>query len=543
MKHDSKSWQQIQAVFERALELTIDARSAFVAEELRDRPDLSLEVDTLLASFDSSESFELGAIAQWHLDDAIEAPYAAMEGYELGDELHRGGQGVVFRARQLSTDRDVAIKFLLHGTLGGETRTKRFVREIQVASGLSHPGIVPVFDSGSVKGHHYFVMPLVEGLPLSDHIATHAGNQEALLDVFAKLCDAVGHGHDKAVVHRDLKPANILVDAAGQPRVLDFGLAKLGGVDPEEHPQLSMTGQVMGTLAYMSPEQAIGRSDAIGAPSDVYALGVMLYEAFTGQPPYRLSSGLVENLQAIHSVAPALEPLKTKRIANDLRTIILKALAKEPDRRYPNASALGRDLRLYCDGKPIEAKRDRSLYRLRKKLPAYGRHATVAIIAMLGAILLIDWSTSPSSPPPLSLPLATLPSGQLHSAADLERQVFAIRDMIRFQHGGERILSATVERFEGLDASQFEPEMDPMSRDDLKLLQSLAKFLASNPDRSTLTAYVSSLSRHNEARNLKPSGLASEIAVSVLRLAVESIEGTPGVAGSTQLRDNQRSAP
>ena len=526
MNHTPQSWARIQGVFQQALEMDSNARNDFIAIQLQDRPDLCFEVETLLDSYDSSESLEIAAVPGSPGLDGGELDFGPIEGYELGEEIHRGAQGIVYRAVQLSTQRDVAIKFLIDGSQSDEMRRKRFVREVRVISGLSHPGIVTVFDSGVTRGQHYYVMPLVQGVRFDVYSRQHADDTEHLLGVFCKLCDAVGYGHQHSIVHRDLKPANILVDATGQPRVLDFGLAKLGELEAPEQTKLSLTGQIMGTLGYMSPEQTLGDSSVIETPSDVYSLGVLLYEILAGTAPYRLNESLLGNLQKIQAATPETRPLKVRRVDSGLQAIIFKALSKEPGRRYPTAAEFASELRRYQAGEVITAKRGSTFYVIRKRLTQHSVWFGMVVVLLAGIVIGSYWIPSEQTVSPIASPLSPLAPGELYSEVDLENQMDAIRDMIRFRHDCDRIVASTIKRFQNLAPSQFDPDMESMRFADLELMQSLASFLASKPDWAQTVDYREAFESYQQKQDVPISGLASEIAQAVLECAIQHQSGT-----------------
>jgi len=303
-----------------------------------------------------------------------------LAGYEITGELFRGGQGVVYRALQKATKRTVAIKVVLQGAFATRRQRNRFEREIEIAARLRHPNIVTVHESGVTSdGSHYFVMEYVEGVALDAYWrnAEAASGRDAdiaaKLRLFAKICDAVNAAHQRGVIHRDLKPANVLVDAAGEPRVLDFGLAKAVGASFEggEDCTATRTGEFMGTFRYAAPEQVRGDPDLIDTRTDVYALGVMLYQTLTGKFPYAVDGSLSAVLRNITEAEPESPSAHATGIGDELSTIVLKALAKERERRYQSAAALRRDIESLLAGEPIDAKRDSRWYVLRKTARQY----------------------------------------------------------------------------------------------------------------------------------------------------------------------------
>lgn len=353
--------------------------------------------------YPSSELGEIDAGRQFGRD--------ALPGYEILREIQRGGQGVIYEAVQKNTGRSVAIKVLSGGRLAGSQRWARFEREVEVLARLQHPNIVAIHDRGVIGQLAYFAMDYIDGRSLDNWIADRtesgAGSNNArddrrvaresgvsmreALHLFARICEAVDAAHLRGVIHRDLKPSNIRIDASGAPHVLDFGLAKLVTDDSggdRDTPALTITGQFVGSLPWASPEQAEGRTDAIDIRTDVYSLGVMLYQMLTGRFPYPVAGAMREVVQNIANVAAAPPRAICREIDDEVETIVLRSLQKDPARRYQSAGDLGRDVGRYLAGEPIEAKRDSGWYLLRKIVR---RHRTpVVLAACSGAIITIS---------------------------------------------------------------------------------------------------------------------------------------------------------
>jgi serine/threonine protein kinase len=239
--------------------------------------------------------------------------------YELLEEIARGGMGVVYKARQSSLKRTVAVKMIRSGQLAGEAEVKRFHTEAEAAAQLQHPGIVAIHEIGEHEGRHYFSMDFVEGKNLAQIANGKPVSPRSAAEWLKAIAEAVQYAHQRGVLHRDLKPQNIMVDAAGRPRVTDFGLAKNLTGDST----LTNTGAVMGSPSYMSPEQARGRNDVVGPASDVYSLGAILYELLTGRPPFRGKTPL-ETLSEVVNDEPRPPRSWNPSAPLDLATICLK---------------------------------------------------------------------------------------------------------------------------------------------------------------------------------------------------------------------------
>jgi tetratricopeptide (TPR) repeat protein/predicted Ser/Thr protein kinase len=273
-------------------------------------------------------------------------------GYEVLSELGHGGMGVVYKARQVSLNRSVALKVLLAGPRAGARGLSRFQSEAEVLARLQHPNIVQVYEVGEHEGRAFFAMEYVAGASLSAHIAGTPRPAREAARLVADLARAMHFAHERGVVHRDLKPQNVLLTPDGTPKIGDFGLAKQLDSDGGQ----TRTGDVMGTPSYMAPEQAAGKGKLVGPATDVYALGAILYEMLTGRPPFRAGTDWETVLQVLHD-DPAAPRVLNRTVPRDLETVCLKCLRKAPAERYASALALADDLRRFLDGKPVIARR------------------------------------------------------------------------------------------------------------------------------------------------------------------------------------------
>lgn len=271
--------------------------------------------------------------------------------YELLEEIDRGGMGVIYRARQLSLNRIVAVKMLLFGKFSSDEYIKRFRAEAEAAAGLQHPNIVAIHEIGEHEGQHYFSMDYVEGADLAEVAREGFLPAERAARYLKVIAEAIHYAHQRGVLHRDLKPSNVLIDELDQPRITDFGLAKQLKGDSE----LTATGHVLGSPSFMPPEQADARRGSIGPHSDVYSLGALFYHLLTGRPPF-VAATIEEALRQLLEQDPVPPRLLNGSVPRDLETICLKCLNKEPARRYPSALALAQDLERWLRGEAILAR-------------------------------------------------------------------------------------------------------------------------------------------------------------------------------------------
>lgn len=344
-----------------------------------------------------------------------DAPTPSIPGYRILGEIHRGGQGVVYKALQEGTQQKVAVKVILEGPHASDRSRQLFHIEVQLLGRLRHPSIVRIYDSRINEGLYFFAMEYVRGEPLDSHVrAKNLALREKMV-LFSKICGGVAYAHLNAVIHCDLKPGNILVTRDGDPRILDFGLAKVAG-PRQPGVVLSITGQLIGTLSYMAPEQAAGESHAVDVRTDVYTLGVILFEMLTGAFPYDVQGSRSQVLRTIQEADPKRPSRLAREVDSEIEAILFKALEKEPARRYQSASELHHDIDCWLTGLPIVAKSVSLLYLFRKLL---ARHRYAASVLGLVTVILLAYG---------SISLRAL--GQARGAAQrLERVNETIREL------------------------------------------------------------------------------------------------------------------
>jgi TolB-like protein/Tfp pilus assembly protein PilF/predicted Ser/Thr protein kinase len=306
--------------------------------------------------------------------------------YELLEEVGRGGQGVVFRARQKSLNRTVALKVISLGQWASKAHVKRFRREAEAAARLEHPGIVPIHEVGERDGSCYFSMQFIEGGQLDEVVRREPMPIRRAVELIAKVARTVHYAHDHGILHRDIKPGNILLDQKGEPHLTDFGLARL----VETESSITQTLDVIGTPSYMAPEQAVGNNAAVSSATDVYGLGAVLYQLLTGQPPFA-GGATYETIKLLLDTEPKKPRLLNPKIDRDLSTICLKCLEKDPKRRYPSALDLAEDLERWLKYEPIVARHTGIVARGRKWVQ---RNPTSALLAtsLLALAAVVGWN-------------------------------------------------------------------------------------------------------------------------------------------------------
>lgn len=400
----------IKQIFLEAASLGSAEREAFLAEACADDDELRRAVERLVGEVDTDDGFleqpalpGLDPAAAFESlkaeDDNLEATERipeTMAGYRVSGILGRGGMGVVYRAEQENPRRTVALKVMRPGMVS-PSLLRRFEYEAHVLGRLQHPGIAQIFEAGTHDTGYgpqpFFAMELIDGKPLLNAAQDAGLSVRERMLLLIRVCDAVHHAHQRGVIHRDIKPANVLVDHEGQPKILDFGIARATDADINTTTFHTDAGQLLGTVPYMSPEQIRGRVNEVDVRSDVYALGVLAYELVSGRLPYDLDdTSLLEAGRIISEVDP--RPLSTlnRTYRGDLETILQKALSKEPERRYQSAAELATDLRHYLNDEPIIARPASTWYQMSKFARRHpglvGGIAAVFIVLLTSTILL-----------------------------------------------------------------------------------------------------------------------------------------------------------
>jgi TolB-like protein/Tfp pilus assembly protein PilF len=360
-----------------------------------------------LGSDEAVAGVDMSAVASAKADDPGRPIRMLMDfgDYELLEQIGRGGQGVVFRARQKSLNRIVALKVIGLGHWATEAHLKRFRLEAEAAARLEHPGIVPIHEVGKRDGQCYFSMKFVEGGQLDDVVRRTPMPIRQAVELITKVARTVHYAHEHGILHRDIKPGNILLDAKGEPHLTDFGLARL----VESESTVTRTLEVLGTPSYMAPEQAVGKNAATSSATDVYGLGAVLYQLLTGQSPFA-GGTTYETIKLLLDTEPRQPRLLNPKIDRDLGTICLKCLEKDPTRRYSSALALAEDLERWLKHEPIQARRTGIFARGKKWVRRNPTSALLAasLVALAAAAGWIVWK-SESIAHPLTNGIAVLP--------------------------------------------------------------------------------------------------------------------------------------
>jgi serine/threonine protein kinase/tetratricopeptide (TPR) repeat protein len=383
----------------------------------------------------------LGFLGEDGKSDAVAAPMLMDFGdYELLEQIGRGGQGVVFRARQKSLNRTVALKVIALGHWATEGHIKRFRLEAEAAASLDHPQIVPIYDIGERDGSCYFSMKFVEGGQLDSFARREPLAIRRSVELIAKLARTVQYAHDRGILHRDIKPGNILLDGAGEPNLTDFGLARL--VETESN--VTRTMEVLGTPSYMAPEEAAGQTKQLTAATDVYGLGAVFYQLLTGHPPFA-GGTTYETIRMVLETEPRKPRLWNPKVDRDLETICLKCLEKDPKKRYASALELAEDLEHWSRHEPIRARRSGLFSRGRKWVR---RNPATALLApaLLGLVVLASvmlWNREPAPPP---TGIAVLPFQNLSDEKENALLADGVQDDILTKLakvGGLKVISRT----------------------------------------------------------------------------------------------------
>jgi non-specific serine/threonine protein kinase/serine/threonine-protein kinase len=408
----SNDWERVRHVFEGALLQPAEQRASYVAQCCRDEPAIHDQVAALLASHDRASAFLetpaavlLGHPSSGHANPAVDTNIGRVIGsYCIESRIGHGGMGTVYRAvRDDDTFRKTVALKLVSGGRYSEYFERRFLLERKILAGLQHPNIASVLDGGTTDtGEPYLVMEYVEGQPITEYSAARAATISERVALFRIVCAAVQYAHQNLVIHRDIKPANVLVDAHGVPKLLDFGIAKLltSGAEAPAEADVAQTATIVPVMTpeYASPEQVKG--ETVTTASDVYSLGVLLYELLAGRRPYDVQAesltAIVKSVCETEAVAPseAAQGRNRAMLRGDLDTIVLKALRKEPERRYQSAHELSEDLRRHLEGRPVTARPDTVGYRAGKFVRRNRAAVTAAVLiaaTLVGGIVTTTW--------------------------------------------------------------------------------------------------------------------------------------------------------
>jgi tetratricopeptide (TPR) repeat protein len=412
---DAGRWQKIERLYHSALELAEGQRAAFLDQACGEDESLRREVASLLAQSEGEDSFlevpamEMAAKALAASAETLPAHArpasargsrslpAAIGRYRIVRLLGQGGMGTVYEAEQEQPRRSVALKVIKPGFCTPEG-LRRFEHESQALGRLQHSGIAQIYEAGTADTglgpQPYFAMELIRGQTLAAHVEAFQSSTRQRLELMVRICEAVHHAHQRGLIHRDLKPGNILVDETGQPKILDFGVARMTG-NEAEGTRLTDAGQIVGTLTYMSPEQVLADPSELDCRSDVYSLGAILYEMLSGRLPHNVSHRqLPEAVRMIREDDPTSLSSISRNYRGDIETIVGKALEKDKARRYASAADLSADIQRYLGDEPIAARPPSAFYQLQKFARRHRAMVggVVAVFVVLAAGIVVSTS-------------------------------------------------------------------------------------------------------------------------------------------------------
>src|ERR1051326_3505344 len=388
---DAERWQRIAEIYDAVCDLPVTERAGFLEDACSGDAALRSEIESLLAQHVSAE----GPLEQVAAEVEKAYPHPVSIGrYRILRLIGEGAMGAVYEAAQDHPRRMVALK-ILKSAMAAPGLSRRFALESEAMGRLQHPGVARIYEAGidetPLGPQPYFAMELIHGLPLIDYANREKLDTRQRLELVNRICEGVEHAHRNGVIHRDLKPANILVDETGQPKILDFGVRDMTVDDPGATSHTSL-GDLVGTMAYMSPEQFLGDPALVDARSDIYALGVILFELLAGRRPYELPRSAVEAARIVREQEPASLDGVDKEYRDDLETIVNKALEKDKARRYGSAGGLAADIRRHLAHEPILAKTPSAAYQARKFIRRH--RALVSAAAAVFTVLLAGIAVS-----------------------------------------------------------------------------------------------------------------------------------------------------
>lgn len=523
-------WSEVKNVLSGVLEADPTERPVILDRLCGDDAELRTTVESLLAMEGQADRLDTAALPGTRIwAEAPQQPPAQIGPYTILNEIGRGGMGVVYLADRADGEYDkrVAIK-LITSARHDSHLDQRFRRERQILAQLEHPGIARLLDGGATSsGQPYLVMEYIEGPPLLAWCDEHQLGIAERLSLFLSVCDAVAYAHQKLIVHRDLKPGNILVTLSGEPKLLDFGLARV--LDSDSDIEITQAGPTPMTVAYASPEQIRGERQTVA--SEVYSLGVILYELLTAHRPYSLSNlSFAEAIRVIGEQQPAAPSQWNRRLAGDLETILLKALAKDPRQRYPTVDEFASDVRRYLEGQPIHARPATFFYRAGKFL---GRHRLAAPAVALAAILILAFAG-------LSWFEARRAQRRFNDVEKLAHSVmFEFHDAIEKLPGStaarELLVSRALEYLENLSR---ESAGDPRLAREIALGYSRIGDVQGNGGAANLGKVSAALESHRKAEQILARLLARSPADDSLRLdylhASEALAGAYNATGDVR---------